>query len=263
MKCPFCQSDNADGANFCIACGRALSEAPPTPRQVSFSVLPSTSGLAIASLVLGILSPFTLCLTGLVGIILGIVALVQIGQSQGRLRGSGMAIAGLIIPVAAFPIVAAVLFPVFAKARSKAQITTCMNHQRQLAIGLLSYAQDNDETFPLPEKWVEATNLAADPRVFNCPTNSHEGLPKDPDYGMNGLLYDVDPNSGTRVGAPLGNIRDPTTLPLLADGGDADHLLNSETNIEKRHQGKAIIAYTDGHVALQEPMHFPKKYTEF
>jgi len=79
-----------------------------------------TSGLAIASLVLGILGLFTAGLTGLIGVVLGIIALVQIGDQRGRLGGQGLAIAGVVTSgcmILLIPIMAAVLFPVFARAR--------------------------------------------------------------------------------------------------------------------------------------------------
>ncbi|MHB9107310.1 MAG: hypothetical protein ACYDCO_09685 [Armatimonadota bacterium] len=161
-------------------------------------------------------------------------------------------------------ILAAIILPVFARARTKVKMSSCMSHQRRLAIGLLSYAQDNDETLPLPEHWVESSPyLSEDPRVFDCPSTSHEGIPKEPDYGMNGLLFEHDSKTGTRVGVPLANINTPANVLLLADSGDAAHLLNSEADIDKRHEGKCIAAYADGHVSLEEQITFPKKYTEF
>jgi len=65
------------------------AEPPPVP-------IVKTSGLAIASLVLGILSFFCLgFLTGIPALILGIIALSKIGKSTGTLKGQGIAVAGL------------------------------------------------------------------------------------------------------------------------------------------------------------------------
>jgi len=52
--------------------------------------------MAIASLVLGLLSFLTCFLTGLPAIVLGIVGLMSIGSSKGRLQGRGLAIAGIV-----------------------------------------------------------------------------------------------------------------------------------------------------------------------
>jgi hypothetical protein len=58
-----------------------------------------TSGLAIASLVAGMLGLCTAGLASIVGLILGITALKRIGRSGGALRGRGLAIAGLIVSI--------------------------------------------------------------------------------------------------------------------------------------------------------------------
>src|SRR5207302_2630522 len=56
-----------------------------------------TSGLAIASLVLGALGWLTFGITALPGLVLGIVALVVIHRSRSGLRGTGLAIAGTVV----------------------------------------------------------------------------------------------------------------------------------------------------------------------
>lgn len=60
---------------------------------------PKTSGLAVAGMVCGICGLVFFCLygiPGLVGLVLSLVALKQIGDSQGALKGRGMAIAGAV-----------------------------------------------------------------------------------------------------------------------------------------------------------------------
>ncbi|MBD3174086.1 MAG: DUF1559 domain-containing protein, partial [Armatimonadia bacterium] len=51
----------------------------------------------------------------------------------------------LLVVIAIIAILAAILFPVFAKAREKARQTSCLSNARQLATGILSYSQDHDE----------------------------------------------------------------------------------------------------------------------
>jgi len=50
--------------------------------------------------------------------------------------------------IAIIAILAAILFPVFAKAREKARQTSCLSNLRQLGTSILMYAQDYDETYP-------------------------------------------------------------------------------------------------------------------
>jgi len=58
-----------------------------------------TSGLAIAALVCGIAGLCTAGLGGVVGIILGIVAMVKVKRSAGQLKGKGLAIGGIIVGI--------------------------------------------------------------------------------------------------------------------------------------------------------------------
>jgi prepilin-type N-terminal cleavage/methylation domain-containing protein/prepilin-type processing-associated H-X9-DG protein len=55
----------------------------------------------------------------------------------------------LLVVIAIIAILAAILFPVFAKVREKARQTSCASNQKQLALAMLQYTQDNDEYFPL------------------------------------------------------------------------------------------------------------------
>ncbi|BDI29550.1 hypothetical protein CCAX7_16010 [Capsulimonas corticalis] len=52
----------------------------------------------------------------------------------------------LLVVIAIIAILAAILFPVFAKAREKARQTSCASNLKQIGLGMLQYVQDNDET---------------------------------------------------------------------------------------------------------------------
>jgi prepilin-type N-terminal cleavage/methylation domain-containing protein/prepilin-type processing-associated H-X9-DG protein len=54
----------------------------------------------------------------------------------------------LLVVIAIIAILAAILFPVFAQARSSARQTSCVSNAKQAAMGAIMYAQDYDETFP-------------------------------------------------------------------------------------------------------------------
>ena len=97
MFCAKCGTQVEQGSKFCQKCGTPVDQsaqpqmvsAPPGNFQPAAAV--KTSGMAIASLVLGI------CGISLLAIIFGIVALNQIKKSNGFLTGKGMAIAGIIL----------------------------------------------------------------------------------------------------------------------------------------------------------------------
>jgi len=95
---------------------------PPPPRQ--------TCGLAIASLVLSIVSVPTLCCCGaglvaaVLAIVFGHMAIGQIRRSEGRLNGKGLAVAGLVIGYASVALqILAVIFLV-----ASAILSPCADH---------------------------------------------------------------------------------------------------------------------------------------
>lgn len=54
----------------------------------------------------------------------------------------------LLVVIAIISILAAILFPVFAKVREKARQISCTSNEKQLGLGLIQYVQDNDERYP-------------------------------------------------------------------------------------------------------------------
>jgi len=168
MLCPRCRTQNPDDASFCRSCGgpliqsAALPPGPPPPAG-------RTSGMAIASLVLGLLS-LVLVLPALLGLGLGVIALIQIGESRGRLRGRGLAIVGMCISGLALLILPAMLFPVFMRARESARKVQCLANTMNLATALLIYASEYDGVLPPAQAWCDAaSDYLQGPRPFVCP----------------------------------------------------------------------------------------------
>lgn len=60
----------------------------------------------------------------------------------------GFTLIELLVVIAIIAILAAILFPVFAKAREKARQSSCLSNVKQLTLAMLSYAQDSDEIMP-------------------------------------------------------------------------------------------------------------------
>ena len=60
----------------------------------------------------------------------------------------GFTLIELLVVIAIIAILAAILFPVFAKAREKARQNTCLNNIKQLTLGLLMYVSDYDSRLP-------------------------------------------------------------------------------------------------------------------
>jgi hypothetical protein len=112
---------------------------------------PQTSGLAIWSLVLGILSLICFSIfTGIPGVICGHMAYARIKRSAGALTGQGLAIAGLITgylgiawAVVMIPMMMAIAIPNFVKARETSQINACINNLRQIDAAKQQWALEN------------------------------------------------------------------------------------------------------------------------
>ncbi len=60
----------------------------------------------------------------------------------------GFTLIELLVVIAIIAILAAILFPVFAQARSKARQTACISHSKQIGLAIMMYAQDYEETYP-------------------------------------------------------------------------------------------------------------------
>ncbi|HOF90187.1 MAG TPA: prepilin-type N-terminal cleavage/methylation domain-containing protein, partial [Armatimonadota bacterium] len=123
----------------------------------------------------------------------------------------GFTLIELLVVIAIIAVLAAILFPVFAKAREKARQNTCMNNQRQIVIALQMSAQDHD--YMLPEAESVWRTLELDRKILICPTTGIKV--------RNAYVYNA-----RYAGTALGKIKDPTAAMLIADGR---HTANATT----------------------------------
>lgn len=65
-----------------------------------------------------------------------------------RHRRDAFTLIELLVVIAIISILAAILFPVFARARENARRTNCLSNVKQISLGLMQYTQDNDERLP-------------------------------------------------------------------------------------------------------------------
>lgn len=64
------------------------------------------------------------------------------------MKRRGFTLIELLVVIAIIAILAAILFPVFARAREKARQTSCLSNMKQISLSVLMYVQDHRETFP-------------------------------------------------------------------------------------------------------------------
>jgi prepilin-type N-terminal cleavage/methylation domain-containing protein len=80
-------------------------------------------------------------------------------------RKTGFTLIELLVVIAIIAILAAILFPVFARARESARRAACLSNMKQVTTGVLMYAQDYDEVLPFMDG-TGRTNYAVDPRAI-------------------------------------------------------------------------------------------------
>ncbi len=118
------------------------------------------------------------------------------------MRRRGFTLIELLVVIAIIAILAAILFPVFAKARAKARQTSCLSNQRQIATAILSYNQDYDgyfmpvynDNYGYPDfrmNWADAIwPYVKSRQLFACPsgTATDWGANYDPPEGQIGNM---------------------------------------------------------------------------
>lgn len=154
MFCPKCGTENPDGVRLCKSCSWVL---PAMSTQTSIRS-EKTSGWAIAAIICGILTPFSCGISAILAITFGIVALVKISKSRGIVKGSGLAIAGIAIPLVWLPLIVllmGILMPALARVRFQAQRVVCATNMKNLGFSLMMYANDNACSYPSADKWCD------------------------------------------------------------------------------------------------------------
>jgi prepilin-type N-terminal cleavage/methylation domain-containing protein/prepilin-type processing-associated H-X9-DG protein len=106
-------------------------------------------------------------------------------------RKRGFTLIELLVVISIIALLAAILFPVFAKARENARRASCQSNLKQVGMGLLQYTQDYDETTPLLHyygnsnyRWIEFIQpYVKSAQIFNCPDDTYRFVPYTPnDY---------------------------------------------------------------------------------
>ena len=143
---------------------------------------------------------------------------------------SGFTLIELLVVIAIIAILAAILFPVFARARENARRASCQSNEKNIALGFKQYIQDNGEKYP--PAMALATDLKREgstgslseyiksSAIFYCPSDSNKVS------GSYGYKLDAENESA---------IDNTTTRQLLTETGN-------------RHFDGMNVAYVDGHV---------------
>jgi prepilin-type N-terminal cleavage/methylation domain-containing protein/prepilin-type processing-associated H-X9-DG protein len=135
-----------------------------------------------------------------------------------RVKKSGFTLIELLVVIAIIAILAAILFPVFARARENARRASCQSNLKQIGLGIMQYTQDYDEKMPnysfaysgdimwqpVIQPYVKSTQL------FSCPSNTMTDNAEG--------TYSPGPIRAHYVGNILGCGGDPWSSPSTCQG---------------------------------------------
>jgi prepilin-type processing-associated H-X9-DG protein len=187
------------------------------------------------------------CIGQILAIIFGIISLVSIKNSQGRMRGMGLAIAALVIaPMFLLSVIpAGMLLPALSRAREEARRVVCKQNLLQIGLATSAYTQNNNNKLPTTGKPNDsAASLALlypgylnSLQVFRCPSTVNEPAWPLTESGCSyQYLSTVDPN------AP------PNTIIAFDKDGN--------------HMGGRNALFMDGHISWMTEDQFQSQLAE-
>lgn len=105
-------------------------------------------------------------------------------SKQQAIKCRGFTLVELLVVIAIIGILAAILFPVFARARENARRTSCLSNLKQISLGYMMYIQDYDERFPANfaypggapylSYFAAVTSYLKSKQVWYCPSHSSD-----------------------------------------------------------------------------------------
>jgi prepilin-type N-terminal cleavage/methylation domain-containing protein/prepilin-type processing-associated H-X9-DG protein len=187
---------------------------------------------------------------------------------------AGFTLIELLVVIAIIAILAAILFPVFARAREKARQTSCVSNLKQLGLAVIMYTQDYDETYSM-SLYLAGTQAYSmyhvhmpymkNTQIFQCPTERDAitaaqiiglGIPLAPgftgcSYNFNYAVFEDGPNNvltqADDAVVTEGQVGKPAETAGMYDG---DLMLSPtpfDSPVVARHNFTVNCNFLDGH----------------
>lgn len=155
----------------------------------------------------------------------------------------------LLVVIAIISILAAALFPAFARARENARRTSCLSNERQIGLAFQGYFQDYDDQFPHVKTPAEPWLISLQPyikstQILRCPSEGEAGwIPQSSwfdaaivgrrtSYALNGFLPrgNSKPEQGGNFPG-LASIQNPSGLIFLAESAATKYVAGAPSDL--------------------------------
>ncbi len=173
---------------------------------------------------------------------------------------TGFTLIELLVVIAIIAVLAAILFPVFGAARTKARQTTCASNLRQIGLAMAMYVSDYDDTYPLGTfsmasgPWWDDVLLpyTRNEQILVCPAHRRPNPSYKWSYGLN---WDL-------AGKFTGCTADASSTILSGDVAGISCIISYPSNPHPsssmwvpapRHNDKAVVVFCNGHCKSLSP----------
>ncbi len=195
-----------------------------------------------------------------------------------KARHRGFTLIELLVVIAIIAILAAILFPVFARAREKARTSSCQSNLKQLQLGVIMYAQDYDEVLPNHEQISGILSwrgmiypYVKNKQVYMCPSaevttnpiTNWDGVSGDRNYRAGygfPRIHDASVPRGRSL-AEIASVSETICIAEVVEAdyyelgpiGGATHGVVRTDAAGRRHSEGSNYAFVDGHVKWLRP----------